>query len=78
MSSYLIDLIKVVENITVCVCREVVEAKGGDHLEQLVIKNTANGEVYTEDAAALYIFIGAKPFTDWLDDEIITNDKGLY
>ena len=35
------------------------------------------GEVYTEDAGALYIFIGAKPFTDWLDHEIITNDKGF-
>ena len=58
-------------------CREVVEAKGDKRLEQLAIKNTTTGEVYTEDAAALYIFIGAKPFTDWLDDEIITNDKGF-
>lgn|GEM_PF-5874613 len=30
-----------------------------------------------EDASALYIFIGAKPFTDWLGDEIIKNDKGF-
>ncbi len=67
MSSYLIDQIKGVENITVCVGREVVEAKGDDRLEQLDIKNITTGEVYTEDAAALYIFIGAKPFTDWLD-----------
>jgi thioredoxin reductase (NADPH) len=77
MSSYLIDQIKGVDNITVCICREVVEAKGDKRLEQLTIKNIATGEVYTEDAAALYIFIGAKPFTDWLDNEIIKNDKGF-
>jgi thioredoxin reductase (NADPH) len=77
MSSYLIDQIKGVENITVCVCREVVEAKGDNRLERLDIKNITTGEIYTEDAAALYIFIGAKPFTDWLDNEIIKNDKGF-
>ena len=75
MSSYLIDQIKGVENISVCSSREVVEAKGNERLEQLIIQNKNSGEVYTEDAAALYIFIGAKPFTDWLDDEIITNEK---
>ena len=34
-------------------------------------------ETYTEDAAALYVFIGARPYTDWLDKGIITNDKGF-
>ncbi len=77
MSSYLIDQIKGVDNISVCTSREVVEAKGNERLEQLTIHNIKTGEVYTEDAAALYIFIGAKPFTDWLDREIITNDKGF-
>ncbi len=77
MSSYLIDQIKGVDNIVVCGRREVVEAKGNKKLEQLTIRDISTGEVYTENAAALYIFIGAKPFTDWLDDEIITNDKGF-
>lgn len=77
MSSYLIDQIKGVDNISVCNSREVMEAKGNERLEQLKIRNMKTGEVYTEDAAALYIFIGAKPFTDWLQDEIITNEKGF-
>jgi thioredoxin reductase (NADPH) len=55
----------------------VVEAKGGDKLEELTIKNITTGEESTEEASALYIFIGAKPFTDWLGDEIIKNDKGF-
>jgi thioredoxin reductase (NADPH) len=77
MSSYLIDQINSVENISVCIAREVVEATGKESLEKLTIKNLITDEVYTENASALYIFIGAKPFTEWLDDKIITNDKGF-
>jgi thioredoxin reductase (NADPH) len=77
MSSYLIDQINGVSNICVCTGREIVEAKGNERLEQLSIQNVNTGEVYTEDAAALYIFIGAKPFTEWLSTDIIINDKGF-
>ena len=77
MSSYLIDQINSVENISVCIAREVVEATGQESLEKLTIKNLITGEVYTENASALYIFIGARPFTDWLDDQIIKNEKGF-
>ena len=77
MSSYLIDQIKSVGNISVCTFREIVEAKGGERLEELVIKNVTTGETYTEGAAALYIFIGAKPYTEWLDESFIKNDKGF-
>ncbi len=77
MSSYLIEQIKNVRNIAVCTNREVAEAKGNDKLQQLVIKNVDTGETYAEDASALYIFIGAKPFTDWLHTTIITNNKGF-
>ena len=77
MSSYLIEQIKAMENISVCTSRQVIEAKGNERLEQLIIENLATGEVYTENAAALYIFIGAKPFTEWLYNEIITNSKGF-
>ncbi len=77
MSSYLIDQVNSVENIAVCIGREVVEAAGKESLEKLTIKNLITGEVYTENASALYIFIGAKPFTEWLDDKIIINEKGF-
>lgn len=77
MSSYLIDQIKGVDNICVCANREVVEARGNERLEELLIKNVEKDETYTEDASALYIFIGAKPYTDWLSEEIIKNEKGF-
>lgn len=77
MSSYLIDQIKGVDNITILSCTEVKEAKGADKLEQLVIEDLKTGETKTVDAAALYIFIGAKPYTDWLCDAIITDNRGF-
>jgi thioredoxin reductase (NADPH) len=77
MSSYLIDQLDGVSNITLMPCSEITEAKGESRLQQLVIKNLDNGESSTVDADALYIFIGAKPFTDWLGKAVIKNDKGF-
>jgi thioredoxin reductase (NADPH) len=77
MSSYLIAPVDGVSNITLMPCSEITEAKGESRLQQLVIKNLDNGESSTVDADALYIFIGAKPFTDWLGKAVIKNDKGF-
>jgi thioredoxin reductase (NADPH) len=77
MSSYLIDQIDGVSNITLMPCSEIMEAKGENRLQQLVIKNLDNGESNTVDADALYIFIGAKPFTEWLGKDVIKNDRGF-
>ncbi|AMR30839.1 fused response regulator/thioredoxin-disulfide reductase [Mucilaginibacter sp. PAMC 26640] len=77
MSSYLIDQIAGVANITLLPCSEITEAMGENRLQQLMIKNLDNGEVSAKDADALYIFIGAKPFTEWLGKDVIKNDKGF-
>ncbi len=77
MSAYLIDQLNSVPNIQVFGCTEVIEAKGKDRLEEVVVKNSNTGEVITKPAAALYIFIGAKPYTDWLADSIIKDSKGF-
>jgi thioredoxin reductase (NADPH) len=31
----------------------------------------------TKEAGALYIFIGAKPYTDWIKLDILRDDKGF-
>ena len=77
MSAYLIDQIKATPNITVRPKTEVAEALGSDRLEQLVITQLETGAQTTEAAAALYIFIGAKPFTDWIELNIIKDEKGF-
>jgi thioredoxin reductase (NADPH) len=76
MSSYLIDQINAIDNIEVHGRREVVEACGEGHLQKLVIENLEDGSLYDVQADALFIFIGARPFTEWLRDNILRNEKG--
>ncbi|MCE6987824.1 response regulator [Dyadobacter sp. CY323] len=77
MSSYLIDQIKGTDNITILGCTEILEASGSDHLESLRLVDLNTSEERTVPADALFIFIGAKPYTDWVGLEIIKNGKGF-
>jgi len=77
MSSYLIDQIDGIDNITVEPFREVQRAEGGDRLERLTILNNQSNETYEVDAGALFIFIGAKPYTEWLPETILKDPKGF-
>lgn len=76
MSSYLIDQIDQISNIRVCGRRQVVEAKGKEHLESIVIENIDEGTQEEARADALFIFIGARPFTEWLGNNILRNPRG--
>ncbi|MEO7961313.1 MAG: FAD-dependent oxidoreductase [Ginsengibacter sp.] len=77
MSSYLIDQIHGTENIKVLGEMEIKEAKGKDRLQEVVIGNIQGGETETKPADALYIFIGSRPYTDWIGNDIIRNEKGF-
>lgn len=75
MSAYLIDQIDSIDNIRVVGHRQVTEVRGEDgRVRHLVIKNMETGEQYEEPADALFIFIGARPYTDWLDKGNILRD----
>ena len=77
MSQYLIDQIDKTENIQVLGKTVVVEACGSDHLENLVLENIENQERRKVPAGALFIFIGNRPFTDWITLDITKNKKGF-
>ena len=79
MSSYLIDQIDDIENITVHGFREVKKICGdGDHIERLIIEDLEKNETYETEADALFIFIGARPRTEWLErGQIIIDDRGF-
>lgn len=77
MSSYLIDQIGHTPNIHVLGNTEIIEAKGDSCLEKLVLINIKTKETREEEASALYIFIGAKPYTDWLKLDILKDEKGF-
>lgn len=76
MSSYLIRQIDEIENIHLLPFTQVVEAKGtDDHLASLQIQNVQSNETELKSADALFIFIGAKPSTDWVGS-LIKDEKG--
>ena len=72
MSHYLIQQIEGIANIEVRTGTEVTEARGDGHLQQLVLNG---GEVL--DASAMFVFIGAAPYTDWLGDRVARDDRGF-
>lgn len=77
MSRYLIDQIEATDNIRVWTRAEVQEALGSTHLEELVIARDGGIAAETFPAAALFIFIGAVPHTDWLGDSVARNRHGF-
>ena len=77
MSSYLIDQISATPNIAVRTNARVAAAHGDKHLSELTIADTATGAEETVPAAALFIFIGAEPRTDWLGADIARDDRGF-
>ncbi|WP_375495591.1 FAD-dependent oxidoreductase [uncultured Nostoc sp.] len=77
MSQYLIDQIAATENIKVCTDCSIVEVKGEEHLEAIVIAHAKTGQTETVSARSLFIFIGASPKTDWLDGVIQRDAQGF-
>jgi thioredoxin reductase (NADPH) len=77
MSAYLIQQIENISNIHVLADTEICEACGDNHLEQLTLVNIKTKASETKEAGALYIFIGAKPYTDWIKLDILRDDKGF-
>ena len=77
MSHYLTERILATPNIHVRYHSGVEQAIGSDHLESLVLKDSKTGETETVPAAALFVFIGAQPHTEWLDGQVARDEKGF-
>ena len=77
MSHYLIDQINGTENIDVRVRTSIIEAIGTDRLEALVIKDNDTGDIETVPVAALFVFIGAKPHSEFVADIVERNEAGF-
>ncbi|HEV3240418.1 MAG TPA: FAD-dependent oxidoreductase [Casimicrobiaceae bacterium] len=76
MSRYLIDQLATKENIRVRTEQRIMRVEGGDHLESVVIDNRRSGEISTEAAAAVFVFIGADAETAWLPGAVIRDKRG--
>ena len=64
------------EKIEILLNTDLVEVKGKNTLEQIVIKNTKSGEVQTCNASALFVFIGVRPQSQIVADLVMCSGKG--
>lgn len=77
MSQYLIDQIKGTNNIEILGETVVGKVYGTDKLEELCLEDINTRERRQAKAAALFIFIGARPVTDWIKLNVIKDEKGF-
>jgi thioredoxin reductase (NADPH) len=77
MSQYLIEQIEALPSIRIWTHSQVVEARGDDNLEAIVVANSQNGERRTLATRGLFIFIGAEPRTEWLEGVVERDQLGF-
>ena len=75
-SKYLVDAMNDNKKIEILLNTDLLEVKGKNILEQIVIKNTKSGESQTFDASALFVFIGVRPQSQIVSDLVLCSGKG--
>ena len=76
MSQYLIEQIEKTPNIRLRVGTELERVHGTDRVERITLK-AEDGSSVEEDADAVFVFIGTRPRSGWLPDDVLRDDKGF-
>ena len=76
-ANYLVENISNTPNIKIIVNTDVISCAGSSVLENITLKNTKTKEEKTVPSKALFIYIGTKPGTEWLNDVVLKNEKGF-
>jgi thioredoxin reductase (NADPH) len=76
MSSYLSERVLANRRIRIRYNTEIVGIEGVDHICGVHVRDP-NGAVKEEFTSGLFVFIGAKPRTDFLPSSIVRNDQGF-
>jgi len=77
MSQYLEDQLTATKNIVVKLNTCVVDVKGNGRCESITLMNTKTGARETAAASALFFYVGAIPYTDWLNGVVERDAKGF-
>ncbi|MEM6612775.1 MAG: FAD-dependent oxidoreductase, partial [Cyanobacteria bacterium P01_C01_bin.72] len=77
MSQYLIEQIDATDNIEVQTYTEVAEVHGESSLTGLTLLYNQTGVTEKVETKSLFIFIGAKPETDWLEGVVARDERGF-
>jgi len=76
-ANYLVENISKTPNIKVLPNTEVASATGGKVLETITLVNCKTGEKNTVPAKAVFIYIGQKPGTTWLNEIVLKDENGF-
>ncbi len=77
MSRYLTERVERAENIEVLTRTEVTGLLGGDSLEGVLVRDGRSGRERGLPAAALFVFVGAKACTGWLEGALELDKHGF-
>jgi thioredoxin reductase (NADPH) len=77
MSQYLIEQLAQIDNIEIRTCTDVVGGAGDGHLQRITLRDSATGRTETVETSWLFVFIGAAPYTDWLDGLLQRDEHGF-
>jgi thioredoxin reductase (NADPH) len=77
MSHYLVERLEATGNIGVRLRTRIVRAHGLEHLEGLTIEDITDGGEEALAAQALFVLIGARPHTDWLERVVARDEHGF-
>ena len=78
MSRYLVDQVEDDPHVSVLPSTEVRELIGSDgELQSIAVENNQTGERSLLACRALFVFIGAEPYTQWLGDAISLDENGF-
>ena len=77
MSAYLCERVEKHPKIDVMKHTEVSQIDGNASVASIQVKNNQTDETEQLDCAALFIFVGARPHTDWLPDSVVLDAKGF-
>jgi thioredoxin reductase (NADPH) len=76
-ANYLVENISKTPNIKILTLTELIAVAGDRVLERITIRNCKDGEEKTIPAKALFVYIGAKPGTSWLNNVVMKNENGF-
>lgn len=75
-ANYLVENISHTPNIKIITHTDVVACSGSAILENITLRNAKTGEEKIVPTKALFIYIGTRPGTDWLNDLVLKDEKG--
>lgn len=77
MSRYLVDRIGSLPNVELLTKTSVAEVQGDERVETVVLENVETKERRELATDALFIWIGAKPHTEWLAGAVARDKQGF-